>query len=252
MMLNVLIVDDDPSDQELLQKYLQSSQGCIEIIDHVRTTALAMEVMERRKIDILFLDINLPFEDGIQFATRLNNSHYPVKIVFTTAFRNFAKQAIDLKPYDYLVKPFGPEEVKRILDHLSEAQDLDHEQPGYNSPGPRMDIPHKIKLRSKEGYFFENPGEIVLFRSVKNYSEAVYHHGQTKTIHYQLHQIHDITSEFNFIQINRSTIININYISRVNKKDRMITVRLKDEEYKYKTTKDKMNLIDHLQTLKIG
>jgi DNA-binding LytR/AlgR family response regulator len=249
-MINVLIVDDDPSVRNFLKKTLEPDHRLL-IIDMVNSTALAMEVMEKRNIDLLFLDIHMPEEDGLQFAARLNSGSHHTHVIFVTAFPNYAIRAFSIRPYDYLLKPLSANEILSTVDRLVETIEterlllLKNCRWGVNVPG-------KIKLKSKCGYFFVQPEKIVLFQSILGHCEAYYKDGNKEKIYWQLHQIFDMTMNHNFVQLNRSTIININYLSRVDKKEKIAIVQFAGQYLKFSVTKDKIKELEEIQSIRIG
>ena len=111
------IIDDDKAARQILQKYLEIS-GKIEVVESLSDTQFALVVIRRQKPDVLFLDINMPNEDGLQFAGRLREVNPSIPIVFTTAYTNYALPAFKIKPIDYLVKPFSFQELEARIKAL--------------------------------------------------------------------------------------------------------------------------------------
>ena len=112
-----IIVDDDHSSRNILQKFLEIDNKVIVVASENNTTS-AMMAFERFIPDVIFLDINMPVEDGLKFAQKLRLLDSDVQIIFTTAYSNYAASAFSLKPLDYLVKPFGLSEVFDVLTKI--------------------------------------------------------------------------------------------------------------------------------------
>jgi DNA-binding LytR/AlgR family response regulator len=101
--INCVIVDDEPIARDILESYCRHL-GELNIVASCSNALEAKAVMQNRRVDILFLDINMPILDGISYAKTL--SHQP-QIIFTTAYKEFAADAFDLAACDYLLKPFS-------------------------------------------------------------------------------------------------------------------------------------------------
>ena len=98
-----LIVDDEPMAREILKNHLNKI-NTLELVGTCKNALEAFHVMKNTSIDLLFLDINMPDISGLSFARSLNNK---VKIIFTTAHREYAVDGFELKAVDYLLKPIS-------------------------------------------------------------------------------------------------------------------------------------------------
>lgn len=125
MKSKCLIVDDEPLARKLLQGYIAK----IESLELVRECSSAIEAgnfIRAAKIDLLFLDIQMPELNGMQFISTLKN---PPSIIITTAYRDFAPEAFDINAVDYLLKPISFERfaksVNRFFDKQAELAAID-------------------------------------------------------------------------------------------------------------------------------
>lgn len=114
--INCLIVDDEPIAREIIQTYC-SHLPYLQVIASCSNALEAKLILQQQKIDILFLDINMPVIDGISFLKTLKN---PPQIIFTTAYKNYALDAFDLAACDYLLKPFSLERFIVAIDKAVE------------------------------------------------------------------------------------------------------------------------------------
>jgi DNA-binding LytR/AlgR family response regulator len=114
--INCLIVDDEPIAREIIQTYC-SHLSYLQVIASCSNALEAKLILQQQKIDILFLDINMPVIDGISFLKTLKN---PPQIIFTTAYKNYALDAFDLAACDYLLKPFSLERFIVAVDKAVE------------------------------------------------------------------------------------------------------------------------------------
>ncbi|WP_158799993.1 LytTR family DNA-binding domain-containing protein [Pedobacter sp. L105] len=98
-----LIVDDEPVARDIIKTYC-SHLDQLQIVASCGNALEAKRVLDQQKIDIVFLDINMPIMDGISFVKTLK---YPIQVIFTTAYKEYAHSAFDLAACDYLLKPFS-------------------------------------------------------------------------------------------------------------------------------------------------
>jgi len=101
--IRCLIADDEPIARDIILKYC-SHLSHLQVVSVCENALQAKQVLLKEKIDLLFLDINMPVLDGISFIKTLRQ---PPQVIFTTAYREYALTAFDLDAVDYLLKPFS-------------------------------------------------------------------------------------------------------------------------------------------------
>ena len=119
--VNCLVADDEPIAREIIQNYCAHLPE-LKVVASCSNALEAKAVMQQHKIDILFLDINMPVLDGISFLKTIQ--HKP-QVIFTTAYKEYALNAFDLAAVDYLLKPFSLERfivaVDKALERLNKV-----------------------------------------------------------------------------------------------------------------------------------
>jgi DNA-binding LytR/AlgR family response regulator len=114
--INCLIVDDEPIARQIIETYC----GHLPYLNIVASCGNALEarlILQQQKVDILFLDINMPIIDGVSFLKTLKN---PPQVIFTTAYKEYALDAFDLAAVDYLLKPFSFDRFLVAVDKTME------------------------------------------------------------------------------------------------------------------------------------
>src|SRR5215213_5902892 len=101
MKLNCLLIDDEPPALKVLAKYISSING-LEIAGQCNNAIEALAVLQKKVVDVIFLDIKMPRLIGTEF---LKNLSQPPKIIFVTAYKEYAAEGFELDAVDYLVKP---------------------------------------------------------------------------------------------------------------------------------------------------
>jgi Response regulator of the LytR/AlgR family len=111
-LLRCIIVDDEPLALDLIENYVRRTPF-LELVGRCSSPFQAMEVMNNQNIDLLFLDIQMPGLTGLEFSRALQNGP---RIIFTTAYGQYALEGFRVDALDYLVKPFNYEEFLKAAN----------------------------------------------------------------------------------------------------------------------------------------
>lgn len=250
MLISVLIIDDDDSARNILRNFLSTDER-IFIIDSLSGTNGALELIESEEPDAIFLDINMPEEDGLEFASRLKMASVQPKVIFTTAYSHYAFDAFGLKPFYFLTKPFGIIDIHNLIDNIAEKIEFE-ERKQSEIVHAEMSIHGKLKLQSRNGYLFVEPKSIILINSVLNHSEYLDSDGNYVTLYGKLKDIEPFLKYFNFIRINRSILANILYINRVDRKQKICILRNCSEEYEFHISRTAIKKLENINSIKLG
>lgn len=117
MKINCLLVDDEPLALDVLASYCRRVEG-LEVVDRCTNPLQAFDLLQTQHIDLLFLDIQMPRLNGFEFLETLQ---HPPKVIFTTAYREYAIEAFEVDAVDYLIKPIS---FSRFLKAVSKAFQL--------------------------------------------------------------------------------------------------------------------------------
>jgi DNA-binding LytR/AlgR family response regulator len=123
MKLRCLIIDDEPMARDILRSYIEDDRR-LELVDTCANAFEANVMLEKKDIDVLFLDINMPKLSGLSFYKTLSN---PPMVIFTTAYPEYAVEGFEVNAVDYLLKPFTFERflkaVNKIFDQRNHIGD---------------------------------------------------------------------------------------------------------------------------------
>ncbi len=114
--IECIIVDDEPVARDILESLL-SRINSIVLVGSCKNALEAFNIINDRKVDLVFLDINMPDISGLSFAKSINSD---IKIIFTTAYREYAVEGFDLKAVDYLLKPISFERLFQSINKYRE------------------------------------------------------------------------------------------------------------------------------------
>src|SRR5258706_9118269 len=194
--LKCLIIDDEPLAQNVIENYLKNVPF-IELIAKCENALSGLEWIKKQKVDLIFLDISMPFISGIDFIKTLQN---PPKIILTTAYKEFAIESYELNVLDYLLKPISFERFLKAINKL--------ENDGSKFIKPVIDDSESevfIYVKSEKKNVKILLKEILFIESLKDYIKI---HLPNKIVVTQL-QISVIEQRLpdSFLRIHRSFII---------------------------------------------
>ncbi len=117
MKIRCLLVDDEPPALNILMRYINDIPG-LEIVGQCNNALEALEVLRQKRVDVIFLDIKMPRVIGANFFGAMVN---PPKVIFVTAWREYAVEGFELDAVDYLVKPVSFERFLKAITKLTRA-----------------------------------------------------------------------------------------------------------------------------------
>jgi len=199
-MINCIIIDDEPLAIKVIKNYINK----IDYLNWVGSFSNAKESMpllKKNKIDLIFLDINMPFLDGISFLKKLEN---PPKTIITTAHSEYALESYELNIIDYLLKPFSFERFEKAS---TKAYDLLNK---FKNKSERLYLDF-IFVRVNKVTVKINYEDILVIESLKDYIKIITKNS-TFIVHTTLTSFTEALPESKFIRIHRSTTVAFNKI----------------------------------------
>lgn len=211
MKIKCLIIDDEPLAIKIIKKHLESFED-FEVTHTFNNPIEAFNMLAQEPIDLVFLDINMPRLNGIEFIRNLSTSPY---IIITTAYREYAVESFELDVLDYLVKPISLKRLMKALNKVSHQINLktDFKNEDYNGIARHKKNNHFfVKVNKKMVKIHFN--DILYIESLKDYVSI-------KTInkdyitHYNLSAITKLVPKFDFMRIHRSFTIALNKVNAI-------------------------------------
>ncbi|WP_068475318.1 LytR/AlgR family response regulator transcription factor [Saccharicrinis aurantiacus] len=194
MKVNCIIVDDEPASRDLLKRYIADTD-ILNLVAECKNAIEANEVLKNESIHLMFLDINMPKVTGIQLLKSLT---IPPKVIFSTAYAEYAIDGFELDAVDYLLKPFP---FERFLKAVNKYLDIaEKETPVEN---------RTILLKSEKKLYRIPILDIDFIEAIGDYVKVVFRE-QTITVHSTFQDLLEQISYPSFIRIHRSFAISIN------------------------------------------
>ena len=203
-LINCLIVDDEPVAREIIENHLRK-------ISHIRVLASCKNAIEAFKeisahqVDLIFLDINMPEISGLLFAKSINKN---IKVIFTTAYREYAVEGFDLQAVDYLLKPIS---FDRLLQAVNKFM-------GESTP-IQTDISAEIIEEKSDFIFVRSDRKMIKLNFsdvnyIESFSDYIKIHLDDKTIltRETISSIEAKLPQNDFLRIHRSYIVSFSKI----------------------------------------
>ena len=209
MAIRAIIIDDERLARNELKKLLQDHAD-IEVIEEAANVDEGIEKIETLNPDLIFLDIQMPGKTGFDLLAEVEKAP---RVIFTTAYDEYAIKAFEVNALDYLLKPVEP---KRLADAIQKLQfEISKELAGINglNRGPLTEF-DQVFVKDGERCWFVKLGEIRLFESGGNYAKVFF--GTNKPLILKsLNALEERLDDRMFFRANRKHIINLRWIEKI-------------------------------------
>ena len=203
--MNVLIVDDEPLAQDVLETYI-SQLSDLTLVRKCNNAMEAMTALQEEQVDLMLLDIEMPQITGTEFLKTLKN---PPLVIFTTAYPNFALEGFELNAIDYLLKPIS---LDRFLKAVNKAKEqLDLQKGGTTSIQSDLDY---FFVKADKKLIKVNYSDIIYIEGLKDYVIIKMETGRVITLQ-TMKALEAKLPSNNFQRIHRSYIVNTQKIKAV-------------------------------------
>ena len=228
--MRAYVVDDERLAVQRLTRLLGET-GRVEIVGSTTDPDEALSFLNRQRVDVLFLDIQMPGLTGFEL---LQHVQEPPLVVFTTAYDVYALSAFETNAVDYLLKPIEPERLERTLDKIErlggqpgpDVRTLARELAAQLSPSRKLE---RIASRVGERTTLLDVSRITHFLAKDKLTFAVVN-GREHVVDPTLSQLEERLDGRRFVRIHRSTIVNTAFVQELYPAvDGGVLVRLKDE-----------------------
>lgn len=209
MKLRCLLIDDEPPALKVLAKYI-ASIGDLEVVGQCGNAIEALGVLRQKTVDVIFLDIKMPRIIGTEFFKNLS---HPPKVIFVTAYREYAVDGFELDAVDYLVKPVSFERFFKAITKLNRLMGGETSVMITNDTSDtRAFIYLKVDRDMKKVFV----NDIIYIESWKDYVKIFLSGGKNLLAKHSISAIENLLSEHKFIRVHRSFMVSLDKISGYN------------------------------------
>ena len=217
-MLKVLLIDDEERATDALRLMIEKTVPSIQQVMACNDSRKAADIIAAYQPALVFLDIQMPYMNGFELMEKIPNKNF--KIIFTTAYNEYAIQAIRFSAFDYLLKPIDVEELQGCVQRFLACNEDYRQQYDllkniiHNINAPSADE-FRLALPTKEGVHFLRPAEIIRCESLGNYTRFFMENGKTCLISRTLGEYDVLLAPHYFIRTHKSHLVNKKFISYI-------------------------------------
>jgi two-component system, LytTR family, response regulator len=218
-MPTAILIDDEKNSRESLRKKIETHCPGVSILGECNNGLEGLDAIQKLNPDIVFLDIEMPHMNGFTMLQQLPERNF--ELIFTTAFNQYAINAIRFSALDYLVKPVDVTELVQSVSKVSEKpantinkQQLDILQQFFNN---QKSVPDRIAVAVTSGLEIIHLNNILYLEAEGNYTNIHLENSRPLLSSKTLKEFEDILPATQFCRIHNASLINIQFIKKYNK-----------------------------------
>lgn len=220
--MTAIVIDDEYLSRQVISNMVTSYKSRIEIIGEADSVSSGIELVESKKPDLVFLDIEMKDGTGFDVLKKINYKNF--NIIFTTAHDNYAIQAFQYSAINYLLKPISRHDLYFAITQAAEKISLtEHtKQRQVNALIDNVQnssFNKKLVLPDKDGYLIKPLNEIIRLEGYGNYSKVIFLDKSEFISSYSLSYYENFLTENGFFRIFKSHLINLSYVVRYQNTD---------------------------------
>lgn len=221
-MIRCLIVDDENMAREILAEMLKLYCSDVKVVGQAHNVSTGHDLILKLKPDLVLLDIKMPDGSGFDLLNKFKKIDF--KVIFITAHEEYAIKAFRFSALDYLLKPIDPTDLVNAVEKVSAYKEdngineqFEAFKHNFGNAGLIQD--KRIVLKTTENIYVIYLRDVIRCQSEKNYTYFYFTNRERIIVSKTLKEFEEILTEFNFMRIHRSHLINLKYIDRYEKSD---------------------------------
>lgn len=222
-MISAVIIEDEPKASASLELLLKMYCPSVAVVGFATSVDFGVKTIREQKPDLIFLDIKLQDGSGFDILKQFND--FPFRIIFTTAFEEFAVKAFKLSALDYLLKPIDPEELQTAVhkaEHFLSLENSTFQVKSFLENFNSGEQTKTLVLKTTDNIYLVKTGDILYCESDKNYTRFFLKDNQKILVSRTLKEFEQILEEYNFLRIHQSFLINLVFLKQYNKKENLV------------------------------
>lgn len=216
--MKAIIVDDELNARLALRGILEENFPEINIVDESKDVPNAVKSIHEHKPDLVFLDISMPGYSGLELLKFFDETQIDFKIIFVTAFSEYAINAFDLSAVGYILKPVRLEPLQKALAKVRESKS-DLEKLKVLQTNLENPLNKKVALNTGDGITFLDLQDILYLKADGSYTHFCTRDKYRITVAKKISDFERLEAMGNFMRIHRSHIVNLSRIQKIIKQD---------------------------------
>jgi len=218
-MKKIVIIDDENRTRDLIARMIDSFGFDVVTIPEGENVQSGIEAIEKHQPDIVFLDIQMPDGTGFDVIRSIDNKTF--EVIFITAHEEFAIKAIKFSALDYLLKPIDSTELKAALEKALDTIDEKKESSQFEALQKNINPTEKrrLVLKTQESVHVVELDQIIRCEADRNYTSFFLKDNKKILVSKTLKDYETLLSGHNFLRVQQSHLVNIDYVDRYDKKN---------------------------------
>jgi len=220
-MIKTYIIEDEKPTRDAILEILKSNCQNLQVVGSCDNVTDAIKQIKESKPDLLLADINISGGTSFDVLSGLNEINF--KVIFITAFGEYAIKAIKFAALDFIVKPVDPVELIEAIDKASKTIEQENTQVMLQSLLANLRSSEKkfeqIILKTAESIYLVNVREITHLNADGAYTTFFFHDGRKIMVSKVIKEYEEMLADCGFLRVHQSHIVNLGYIDRYEKND---------------------------------
>jgi len=216
-MIKALVIDDENRTRDLIAKMINSFGLNIDAISEGESVVSGLKAIEEHTPAIVFLDIQMPDGTGFDLLRSIPNKSF--EVIFITAHEEFAIKAIKFSALDYILKPIDADELKAAVERAVESIGTKKEESQFDALQLNIQSNQKrrLVLKTQESVHVVELDSIIRCESERNYTSFFLINGKKIVVSKTLKDYEILLAGHNFLRVQQSHLINLDFVSRYDK-----------------------------------
>ena len=250
-MIKAVVIEDDSGIRELNKSLIKEyfSQK-IEVVGEADSVETGIDLIKKRQPELVLLDIEIKGGSSFQILQQLRPYHF--KIIFITAFNEYALKAIKFSAIDYIVKPINEVEfqqaIQNVIQLIESCKNTQPQTENLLESYKKETQLKKIVLRTADALHIVDLAEVMYCKSDNSYTSFYVESGEKIMVSKGIRDYADLLSEYGFFRPHQSYLVNLNFVKKVDKTDGGFIIMKNAVEIPL-STRQKKNLINLLDNL---
>lgn len=211
-MIKIVMVDDEENALNLLKKLVETYIEGVTIVGAANTYKDALKIIEEKKPDLLFLDVEIPGSTGIKIASELS---FKPLIVFVTAYQHYAIKALKAGAFDYLMKPVDLDELINCIEKAKKELMLTKGEETFTQKGKG----ESLAIPVKDGILYLNQNDIVCMKADGSYCQIFTTKNEKILVSKNLKELSEMLTIDEFFRCHASYLVNLKHVIKFIKTD---------------------------------
>jgi two-component system LytT family response regulator len=214
--MKTLIVDDEKNARLAIRGIIEENFSTLHIVGEAKDVPEAVKMVRKLEPELIFLDISMPGYSGLELFKFFDEEELNFKVVFVTAYSEYAINAFELSAVDYILKPIQISAIERAINKVYKNYSENIKALQTHFEGEK---PQKLALHTGDGIIFMEFKDIIYLKADGSYTHFITENHSKITVSKRLAEFEKLEKMGAFLRIHRSHIINYNRISKIIKQD---------------------------------